>query len=207
MVTNSPQPVRMKNRTKTARGKTAAISRLLPWAYAIVLPVVMALCLYGFERETLFRIQELNLFLPGKQFYQSLAAYPGGTLQWAACFFTQFFYYPAAGAAWLVVFWILSCLLLRSAFRLSGARGALTLLLPSALLAGIVQMGYFIYYIQLQGYYFTASLGILTALAAVWVFSRLNNRKSYAGTVWLAVWPAVGYPLFGAYALAASIYI
>ncbi len=201
------QPYRPQSHDAANTSKSAILERGLPWLYDVVFPVLLGGCLYFYEKETLFRIQELNLFLPGKQFYQSLAAYPGGTLQWAACFFTQFFYYPAAGAAWLVVFWILSCLLLRSAFRLSGARGALTLLLPSALLAGIVQMGYFIYYIQLQGYYFTASLGILTALAAVWVFSRLNNRKSYAGTVWLAVWPAVGYPLFGAYALAASIYM
>ena len=207
MVTNSPQPARMKNRTKTARGKTTAISRLLPWAYAIVLPVVMALCLYGFERETLFRIQELNLFLPDALFYQSLAAYPGGTLQWAACFFTQFFYYPAAGVAWLAAFWMASCLVMRSAFRLSGPWCLLASLIPAALLAGIVQMGYFIYYIKLQGYFFSATLGILLALLAVWAFSRLYARNNYAGMAWMALWTAACYPLLGAYALAGTAYM
>lgn len=55
------------------------------------LSVILGFCLYTYEKETLFRIQELNLFLPDSTFYHTLAAYPGGTLQWAAVSSRSFF--------------------------------------------------------------------------------------------------------------------
>ena len=140
------------------------------------------LCLYTYEKETLFRIQELNPLLTGQYFLSyALAAYPGGTLQWAACFLTQFFYYPAVGTALLIAVWVCICL---SCARPSGfppSWSFLPCLVPAALLAGIVEMGYFIYYIKLQGYFFMASIGILAALSAVWVFSRTAHRNPYWG--------------------------
>lgn len=182
--------------------------KAVPWIYGIAFPVVLGLCLYAWEKETLFRIQEFNLFLPDGVFYRSLAVYPGGTLQWAACFLTQFFYYPSGGAALLTAPWICICLVMRSAFRLPPSWSFLPALMPAALLAGIVQMGYFIYYIKLQGYFFAASLGILAALSAVWVFVRAANRRPpYVGGAWMALWILGGYPLFGAYALAGGIYM
>lgn len=189
-------------------GKLSAtrLKKGLPWLYGLILPAVMGLCLYSYEKGTLFRIQELNLFLPDAAFYHGFSAYPGGTLEWMACFLTQFFYYPALGVALLVVLWAALCGVTRSAFRLSAAGSILMPLLPAALLAGIVQMGYFIYYIKLPGYAFVASLGILLALSAVWAFSRLS-RRPYLGYAWMAVWTLAGYPLFGAYALAGTFYM
>ena len=74
------------------------------------------------------------------------------------------------------------------------------------LLAGIVEMGYFIYYIKLQGYFFTGSLGILAALSAVWIFSRTANRNPYWGYAWMTVCfsPVI---LIRAYALAGTGYM
>ena len=95
------------------------VEKGMPWFYGIVFPVILGFCLYTYEKETLFRIQELNLFLPDSTFYHTLSAYPGGTLQWAACFLTQFFYYPAAGTALLIAVWVCICFVMRSAFRLS----------------------------------------------------------------------------------------
>lgn len=180
------------------------LARLAPWGYCIAVPVVMAICLYAYEKETLFQIQELSLFLPDGLFYRGLAGYPGGTLQWAACFLTQFFYHPALGAALLAILWVAAGLAMRSAFRLSAETSALVVLLPAALLAGIVQMGYFIYYIKLQGYFFVPSLGILCILLAAWVFRLAMAWRTWAGCTWLAVWTAAGYPLLGAYALAGT---
>ncbi|WP_302310127.1 DUF6057 family protein [Paraprevotella clara] len=183
------------------------VEKGMPWFYGIVFPVILGFCLYTYEKETLFRIQELNLFLPDSTFYHTLAAYPGGTLQWAACFLTQFFYYPAVGTALLIAVWVCICFVMRSAFRLSPSWSFLPALVPAALLAGIVEMGYFIYYIKLQGYFFMASIGILAALSAVWVFSRTAHRNPYWGYAWMTVWLLAGYPLFGAYALAGTGYM
>ena len=183
------------------------VEKGMPWFYGIVFPVILGFCLYTYEKETLFRIQELNLFLPDSTFYHTLSAYPGGTLQWAACFLTQFFYYPAVGTALLIAVWVCICFVMRSAFRLSPLWSFLPALVPAALLAGIVEMGYFIYYIKLQGYFFTASIGILATLSAVWIFSRTANRDPYWGYAWMTVWLLAGYPLFGAYALAGTGYM
>lgn len=62
------------------------VEKGMPWFYGIVFPVILGFCLYTYEKETLFRIQELNLFLPDSTFYHTLSAYPGGTLQWASLF-------------------------------------------------------------------------------------------------------------------------
>ena len=174
MNTDFSQPFNPEAYAPSAKTDTrfrCCVEKGMPWLYGIIFPVILGLCLYTYEKETLFRIQELNLFLPDSTFYHTLAAYPGGTLQWASCFLTQFFYYPAVGTAFLAAVWICICFVMRSAFRLSPSWSFLPALVPAALLAGIVEMGYFIYYIKLQGYFFTASLGILAALSAVWVFS------------------------------------
>ena len=179
----------------------------MTWLYGLILPAIFGCCLYAYEKETLFRIQELNFFMPDSTFYHTLADYPGGTLQWIACFFTQFFYYPAWGTALLVALWIGIYFAMRSAFRLSAPWSVLPALVPAALLASIVQMGYFIFYIKLQGYFFASSIGILAALLAVWAFRALASRWTYAGYAWMAVWIAAGYPLLGAYALAGGVYM
>lgn len=184
----------------------ARTKRLLPWFYGLVVPALLGLFLYAYEQETLFRMQELNIFLPGSTFYRTFAIYPGGTLEWAASFLTQFFYYPAVGTSLLVLLWVAVSAAMRSAFRPSAAFGFIPALVPATLLAGIVQMGYFIYYIKLPGYAFVASLGMLLALLAVWVFSRLS-RRPLACYAWIILWTVAGYPLFGAYALAGTGYM
>ena len=95
------------------------VEKGMPWFYGIVFPVILGFCLYTYEKETLFRIQELNLFLPDSTFYHTLSAYPGGTLQWAACFLTQFFYTRLPGQPFLIAVWVCICFVMRSAFRLS----------------------------------------------------------------------------------------
>lgn len=172
----------------------------------LLLPLVMGFCLFHFEKDVLFRAQELNLFLPGSLFYHESAVYPGGTLQWMACFCTEFFYHPACGVALLTLCWCAICALAASAFRLDVRCNLVTTLIPAALLGTMVQMGYIMFYITLRGYWFTPTLGMLFGMAAVWVYSRLAHR-SYAGAVWLLVWMCVGYPLFGAYALASGGYM
>lgn len=182
--------------------------KFLPLTYGILLPIVMGICLYAFEGELLFRAQEQNLFLLDGMFYRELAEYPGGTLLWMACFLTEFFHYPALGTFLLVLCWLAVCAVMRRAFRLSApVWSILPLIAPVALLAGIVQMGYFIYYIKLQGYFFAGTLGFLLALLSVWAFRLLAARHPMAGMAWMAVWTVAGYPLFGAYTLLGTLYM
>lgn len=176
---------------------------MMPWIAGIVLPAIMAFLLYFFESDTLYRIQELNLFLPTKVFWQSLADYPGGALLWISCFLTQFFYYPAAGCCILAILWILLFFAIKNTYRLSSLWSILAAAAPACLLASITQMGYFIYYIKLQGYFFAGTCGFLIAIYAVWLFSRIRRPYNLA---WIAVWTVIGYPLLGTYALLGTAY-
>lgn len=192
-----------------AKGKTISerLRRILPWFfYGIIVPAVMAIVLYDQEYDTLFRIQELNLFMPTQLFYDHFAVYPGGTLMWAACFFTQFFYYPALGAAILALMWIAIFFLMRATFKTSSVWLPLLCLVPACLLSAITEMGYFMYYMKLEGYYFIPTLAMLFVFAATLAFERLRDH-SYLQPVWMAIWTIIGYPLFGAYALLGTGYM
>lgn len=209
--TDFSQPSKAKGHPQDATKqpwKKVVTGKALPYLYGLLLPIVMGICLYLYEKDMLFQIQELNLFLPDSLFYQGHADYPGGTLLWMSCFLTDFFYYPALGTALLVLCWMATYFVMRSAFCLSASTwSVLPVVAPAALLASIVQMGYFIFYIKLQGYFFAGTAGFLLAMLAVWVFSRLAARHPYAGYAWIVLWTAIGYPLFGAYALAGTLYM
>lgn len=172
--------------------------------YGLLLPIIMGVFLWTYESETLFRLQELNLFVPGSTFYRTFSEYPGGTLSWLGCYFTQFFYYPAWGCAILVAMWVATFFLLRSAFKFKGLCNILPLIIPVALLASIVQMGYFIFYIKLQGYFFSATIGCLLVALALWIFSK-TEKYPIASFVWMILWSTFGYSLIGAYAMLGTI--
>lgn len=179
----------------------------LEWSsiiYGVITPAIMGVFLFFFENETFYRIQELNIFVPGSTFYRIFSEYPGGTLQWLGCFFTQFFYYPAWGCTILVAMWMMIYFIMRSAFKLKGAGNIIPLIAIVSLLASIVEMGYFIFYMKLQGYFFVATIGCLIVSAAIWLFNKTIHKKviSLCGII---IWTALGYPLLGAYALLGTL--
>ena len=181
------------------------VKELLPWIYILVFPIIMGVCLYVFEHETLYEAQEFSLFLSGSLFFRQLAVVPGGVLEWAACWMTQMFYYPVLGVGLLVVLWILTAWLMRVTFRPGGAWSFLLFVVPAALLGGVVEPGYLMFLLKLPGYYFVASIGVLVAVAAVWVFTFLSRLSFWGAFAWMVMWTAGGYVLCGAYGLAAVL--
>lgn len=174
--------------------------------YGVLIPIVMGYFLLDLEQETLFRIQELNLFLPTSLFWQGFAEYPGGALSWLGCFFTQFFHVPLYGVGLLVLFWIAIFFMVKSAFRVSSCWSVCIVLIPACLLVTVTEMGYFIYYIKLQGYFFTATVGFFMAVLSVLIFNKLSSSQ-VAGYIWMTVWTGAGYVLFGTYALLGTAYM
>ena len=84
-------------------------------------------------------------------------------------------------------------------------RWAPLLLVPVAmLLAANVEMGYWIYAIKLKGWYFDATIGVMVIVALLWLFRILSVHRILR-RVLLVVTTIVGYPLFGTYALAATV--
>ncbi|MDE7378978.1 MAG: DUF456 domain-containing protein [Paraprevotella sp.] len=190
----------MKKKRKNMQKEHRTFSfRIFPWiTMALATMACGWLLLSGYNDDFFYRAQEHSLFLPTRLFYDTLAIYPGGTLSWAAAFLTQFFYYPALGVTILLCLWIAVMAVTRKVFRTPDRWSVLLLTAPCALLAAILQNGYFLFYCKLPGHLFVPTLGYLTALLAAWLYRTLPPRNGIR-TGWMIVWACIGYPLFGAY--------
>ena len=151
------------------------------------------------ESDVLYRSQELSLWLPSRYFFHISNFYPGGMLTWAAAFMTQFFFHPWLGVLLLIITWAAIMALLCWLFRLQGPWRVLTLLVPLALMACLVQTGYWIYYMKLQGHPWVPTLGVLFAVMAGCIYRLIPDRR--LRLVWLAIYGILGYPAMGAWSI------
>ena len=149
------------------------------------------------ESEVLYRMQELSLWLPTRYFYGVSTIYPGGTLTWAAAYATQFFFHPWVGMGLMLLCWGAIMGLLCQLFHLRGPWRLLALLVPLALLACLVQTGYWLYYMKLQGHAWVPTLGVLLAALLAYVHFLLPGRWTKLG--WMLLVGLLGYPLMGAW--------
>lgn len=181
----------------------------IPGIMTLVLLAVLGHMLFTQEWEMLYRSQELSLFLPTQQFYEGMQIYPGGTLQWLACWATQFFYHPETGITLLMACWGLIALLLQRIFKLKGWSILLTWVPILLLMATVVQTGYWVYYTKMQGYFFVPSIGILLSLVAACIYRLINACETAVGTlswvrrgvalVWMLLFAWYGYQWMGAW--------
>ena len=173
----------------------------LVWLTALA---VTAGVLLVYEYHVLWKIQELNLFLDTPLYFRQQMVVPGGLLTYVGSFLTQLFYYPVLGVTVLCLLWGLLMWMMQRTFMVS-QRWALILIVPVALLlAANVEMGYWIYTIKLKGWFFDATIGVMVIVALLWAFRLLSTHRLWR-RVLLVVTSIVGYPLFGTYALAATV--
>ena len=155
------------------------------------------------ESAVLFRVSEQSLFLYNGHFFREAMALPAGFLSYLSAFFIQFFYYPQLGATVYVLLLVALYVLTKRVFDIP-ARWSLLALLPVAVvLAYSTQLGYWIFYMKIQGFYYMALLATLASLLVAWVC--LKYKTLYAPVVIL--WAVGGYMLFGAYALGSAVVI
>lgn len=172
----------------------------LPLKAGLLLAVVVWGLLNLFEHEFLFRVQELSLWLPTKVYFDERMLVPGGMMAYIACFLTQFFYYPMLGSLIYVALLLVVQWLTMKVFRIS-ARHALLALIPGVLVVCCsMEVGYWIFQIKTQGYFYSMLVGILFTLSAMRLSQVAKGWWRYLAVVLIA---AVGYPLFGFYALLA----
>ena len=76
--------------------------KLMPYAVALLAAMLLAVV----EPDLLWTAQDQNLFLHTPLFFEQQMVRAGGLLTWACCYLTQFFYYPALGAALLGLLWV-----------------------------------------------------------------------------------------------------
>ncbi len=177
----------------------AKVSKIL---VALFFVAVWALLAFK-ESAVLFRVSEQSLFLYNGHFFREAMALPAGFLSYLSAFFIQFFYYPQLGATVYVLLLVALYVLTKRVFDIP-ARWSLLALLPVAvLLAYSTQLGYWIFYMKIQGFYYMALLATLASLLVAWVC--LKYKALYAPVVIL--WAVGGYMLFGAYALGSAVVI
>ena len=176
-------------------------SYIAVWLVALVV-IAGALLLY--EGDLLWKAQQLNLFLCTPLFLKEQLVVPGGLLTWVGTFFTQFFHWPWVGVSLLCGWWLLLMALIRRTFRVPRLWSGLMLIPVGLLLLTIVDMGYWLYMLKLQGHFFVSTIGTIAVVALLWAY-RCVPAKWYLRTVFVFLTCALGYPLLGIYGLAAPL--
>lgn len=149
------------------------------------------------NQEVLHTAQDRSEFLVGTPFFHALMSKPFGLMQYAGAWLTQLFYRPLVGAGLLFVFWTLTFLVGIKAFRLKGSAIALMLLPIACLLTSVVDLGYWVYTVDIRGYWFSQSVAFLIMMLLIWA-ARSVPRKWHI-VCYIAVFCL--YPVLGWFAL------
>lgn len=174
------------------------------WIVPVLGLVAIAAALLVCDSDILFRVQELNLFLYTRLFFEQQMVVPGGMLVWLGTYFTQYFYYPWLGVVLLNLWWLLLMWLTKRALHIPACASVLLLVPVVLLLITDVDMGYWIFYLKLRGHFFVATLGTTAAVALAWLY-RLVPQRWCLRHVFVVVSTAVAYPLLGYYGLLATL--
>ena len=188
-------------------GKMGAILKGLPSLlrgnlFAVLFFVaVWALLAFG-EQALLFRVNELSVFLYDNLFFEEMMAMPAGILYYVASWFVQLFYIPLLGATVYVALLAVVYWLTYRVFDISPRRRLLAMLPVIALLATNTELGYWIFYVKIPGYYYVALLGVLFSLLAAWLVKVSHFCiKPFV----VAAWVALAYPCIGVYAIVSGV--
>ena len=198
----------------TGNGRSAAIVERLNgvlkrypiafWsdAFAVLFFIVVWALLAFRESALLFRVNELSVFLYDNLFYEEMLSVPAGVLYYVASWLVQFFYYPALGASVYVLLLALVYWLIIKVFDIKSKFRLLALLPVVALLASNTQLGYWIFYIKIPGYYYVALLGVIFSLLAIWA---VKKSHIYLKPLLVVAWIYFAYPCLGVYAVASGV--
>lgn len=177
---------------------------LFSFALSLAALAALAAVMLTYEWEYLFRIQEQSLFLDTPDFFFDAVTRPAGLLSWTGACLTQFLYHPWLGTLILTACWALLMGLFCLTFKIP-ARWSVVALIPVCTIAiTIFHLGYWIFYLKMQGYFFASTLGMAVAVGLLWTFRLLPHRMMIA-PLFIVIAAFGGYPLFGCYALAATV--
>ena len=176
--------------------------KYIPLLLVVIALSVVAWSLLTYEDNLLWKLQELNLHLNTGLFFKQQMVVAGGLLTWLGTFFTEFFYHTWLGVLMIIGWWALLVWLSAKALNVKMKWAVLLLIPVSLLLASNMEMGYWIYYMKLRGYFFVSTIGLTLAMASVWGYRCL---PSILRPVAVVVAGAVLYPLLGVYGLLAVV--
>lgn len=178
------------------------IKRLVQPGAAAVAAVLVLIALGGISHDLLSRIEERSLFITGKDYFMDCLAHPAGLGSYIGRFLNQFLIFPWMGALLAVILLAAIFMTVRKAFDLPSHLSLLALVPPALLLASDMGLGYGIFTIKSQGWFFMGMTGYLASMLAVWAYRRSGL---IAGAVIALLWSSLGYMAFGSYAMVATL--
>ena len=188
------------------KGKMWNLCRWMPWIGGGIFCLIALYQLIGMNSDYLYAVQEHSLFIEGKEFFIEMMSKQGGLTDWIGCYLTQFFYVPAIGATILVGLWILTYLIMMRAFPIPKVWTPLLLIPLFALLSSVTGLGYWLYFLKIDGYWFAESVSVLLVVSGYWgyrhaISKAAQSKRTLFSLGYIALWTIIGYPLMGWYAL------
>ncbi|MBO7067188.1 MAG: hypothetical protein J6W52_00670 [Bacteroidaceae bacterium] len=174
---------------------------LLPILYSVAFVVLAWVFLVGKNADTLFFMQDRGYWNDSMVYFHDCMRMPGGFLSWVGSYLTQYFYYPACGAAMLILLWMLCFCVAWRSFHVRLEWTFLLFVPLLALLCTVVQLGYWIYFLRDIDFSFYYSLGLLSALL---LSVDYTSRLRYGPQVQIIAVAVLFYYPLGIYALVAS---
>jgi len=190
--------------------KLSSIVSLVPWLSVLLFALLSWYFLIVRNDDVLYMQQMRSFFNDTPDFLNSFITKPAGCLQWAGCFLTQLFYYPALGAAVLIVMWTAIFFLLKKALCVPDGLSALLLIPLTCLLVSEIDLGYWVYYNTNAGYCFSQTLGMLIVALLLLLYRLIPSSKAMVGIIIrcvVVVLFAALFPLLGIYALLTLVII
>lgn len=218
MAKNTKKNIQVEIEKKHTSHKFEIKTSWLPLFFCVAFLVFSYILLVVKNSDYLWSIQDRSIFIDNDEFFKEKMALPGGFIVWIGCYLAQFFYYPTLGATILMVIWLLSFFATMKAFRLKGAWSVLALVPVLALLASTIDIGYWLYYMKISGYWFKESIGYLLTIVMILAFQYAGStQKSSVAPKWLVCYDKwirpvivlclmiIGYPLLGWWAILGTI--
>lgn len=152
--------------------------------YTLLFPLAAYLILL-LHADYLHAVAECDMFVSGQAFFDETLRTQGGLWTWLGCYLTQFFTYPWLGAMIIVAIWTATYFLLVDAFRLKGWQCLLAWIPVFALLVSVIDIGYWMYYIKMPGYWFSQSVSFFAAVLTTWIVVRLIRLVWNKDVAWI----------------------
>ena len=187
------------NNKKTGLTALGFIPGFLPFVLAAVLWFVLTFQ----DGQILKKTENLSLFLSDYQFLKECMSIPGGFTGWTGAFLTQFLYLPWLGSLIWILLLLLSARLTVKAFSIPSRMAALAYIPAVAIISLNVSLGYGIFLMRGQDYFFSTVIGYISALLPLLIEKHLTS--SWRIMLFRFVWITVGFMLFGSYALAGAL--
>ena len=181
---------------------TSSISKFIPLISFLVFGIIAFVYLVGYNSDYLYACQEHSIWTNTSYFLEDSLRRVGGLSEWLGSYFTQYFYYPSLGSLILILMWGAIYFLTMKVFSLRGRWSVLALAPCVFLLCSEIEIGYWIYYLKMPGYWFTYTICILFMLLGMYIGRFM---KGYIKSAFVLVYVIGLYPVIGIWSLIGGI--